>query len=85
MDYSKPTLLAISGPNGAGKSTHIQSMLPAEFEGLSSFDRDKARTVFGEQLSRSGEPAANIPARAGMPSIAKEILAFLKSDSTVTK
>jgi predicted ABC-type ATPase len=44
MDYSKPILLIISGPNGAGKSTHIESMLPASFEGLLSFDRDLTRT-----------------------------------------
>jgi ABC-type Mn2+/Zn2+ transport system ATPase subunit len=44
MDYSKPTLLVISGPNGAGKSTHIQTMLPQEFTGIWSFDRDKTRS-----------------------------------------
>jgi predicted ABC-type ATPase len=50
MDFSKPTLLVISGPNGAGKSTHIQTMLPNEFDGIWSFDRDKTRTQFEEQL-----------------------------------
>ena len=50
MDYSKPTLLVISGPNGAGKSTHIQTMLPPEFEGISSFDRDNTRVQFEKHL-----------------------------------
>jgi predicted ABC-type ATPase len=54
MDYSKPTLLIISGPNGAGKSTHIQIMLPVEFENIYSFDRDKTRTAFAEQLANEG-------------------------------
>jgi len=54
MDYSKPTLFVISGPNGAGKSTHIQTMLPPEFEGISSFDRDKTRTQFAETLQNQG-------------------------------
>jgi predicted ABC-type ATPase len=51
MDYSKPTLLVISGPNGAGKSTHIQTMLPAEFAGIWSFDRDNTRTEFEMALA----------------------------------
>jgi len=46
MDYSKPTLLVISGPNGAGKSTHIQTMLPAVFGQIVSFDRDSIRTEY---------------------------------------
>jgi predicted ABC-type ATPase len=50
MDYTKPTLLVISGPNGAGKSTYINFMLPQEFEGLQSFDRDKTRSEFERQL-----------------------------------
>jgi len=54
MDYSKPTLLVISGPNGAGKSTHIQTMLPKEFDGIWSFDRDHPRTEFEEQLTNEG-------------------------------
>lgn len=64
MDYSKPTLLVISGPNGAGKSTHIQTMLPVEFEGILSFDRDKARTMFEKQLIDTGTPATMITAKA---------------------
>jgi len=58
MDYSKPTLLVISGPNGAGKSTYIGSLLPAEFEGIISFDRDKTRTGFEQEL-RSGQLASD--------------------------
>jgi predicted ABC-type ATPase len=54
MDYSKPTLLVISGPNGAGKSTHIESMLPASFEGLLSFDRDLTRTNIEKKLEKDG-------------------------------
>lgn len=54
MDYSKPTLLVISGPNGAGKSTHIQTMLPKEFDGIWSFDRDLTRTQFEDQLKNAG-------------------------------
>jgi ABC-type Mn2+/Zn2+ transport system ATPase subunit len=54
MDYSKPTLLVISGPNGAGKSTHIQTMLPPEFEGISSFDRDNTRVQFEKTLAGQG-------------------------------
>jgi predicted ABC-type ATPase len=50
MDYSKPTLLVISGPNGAGKSTFIQYLLPDDFEGIVSFDRDKTRTQFELEL-----------------------------------
>lgn len=56
MDYSKPTLLVISGPNGAGKSTHIQSMLPAEFAGIWSFDRGQARSEFEAQLTAQQFP-----------------------------
>jgi predicted ABC-type ATPase len=51
MDYSKPTLFVISGPNGAGKSTHVQTMLPEEFAGVSSFDRDSTRFEFEAQLT----------------------------------
>ena len=54
MDYSKPTLLVISGPNSAGKSTHIQTMLPAEFDGIWSFDRDKTRLEFERTLVNQG-------------------------------
>jgi predicted ABC-type ATPase len=54
MDYSKPTLLVISGPNGAGKSTHIQTMLPKEFDGIWSFDRDLTRTQFEDELRNAG-------------------------------
>lgn len=50
MDYSKPTLIVISGPNGAGKSTHIQTMLPAAFNGIYSFDRDQTRVGFEDEL-----------------------------------
>jgi predicted ABC-type ATPase len=50
MDYSKPTLLVISGPNGAGKSTFIQFLLPDDFEGIVSFDRDKTRSQFEREL-----------------------------------
>jgi len=56
MDYSKPTLLVISGPNGAGKSTYIQSMLPKEFEGISSFNRDEIRVQFERHLVEQGIP-----------------------------
>ena len=54
MDYSKPTLLVVSGPNGAGKSTHIQMMLPAEFAGILSFDRDNTRVQFEKMLEGQG-------------------------------
>lgn len=54
MDYSKPTLLVISGPNGAGESTYIQSMLPKEFEGISSFNRDEIRVQFERHLVEPG-------------------------------
>ena len=64
MDYSKPTLLVISGPNGAGKSTHIQTMLPADFEGIWSFDRDKTRTEFALQLVAERVDVKEIPARS---------------------
>jgi predicted ABC-type ATPase len=57
MDYSKPTLLVISGPNGAGKSTFIASLLPIEFGEIVSFDRDKTRTEFEQELL--GEPFAS--------------------------
>ena len=57
MDYSKPTLLVISGPNGAGKSTFIASLLPVEFGDIVSFDRDKTRTEFEQELL--GEPFAS--------------------------
>jgi len=56
MDYSNPTLLVISGPNGAGKSTYIQSMLPVEFEGIWSFNRDEVRVQFETQLIEEGIP-----------------------------
>lgn len=51
MVYSKPILLVISGPNGAGKSTFINYMLPDEFRGIRSFDRDKTRSDFEKQLA----------------------------------
>lgn len=54
MDYSNPTLLVISGPNGAGKSTHIQTMLPAAFQGIVSFDRDNTRVEFEQKLIAEG-------------------------------
>jgi len=56
MDYSKPTLLVVSGPNGAGKSTYINSLLPEAFEGITSFDRDKTRMSFEQEL-RSDSPS----------------------------
>jgi len=65
MDYTKPTLIVISGPNGAGKSTHIQTMLPLAFEGIYSFDRDKIRVNFENQLRTQGNIGeAEIFARA---------------------
>ncbi len=64
MDYSKPTLLVISGPNGAGKSTYINFMLPTEFEGLQSFDRDKTRSEFERQLSIEGLDPEHLQAKA---------------------
>jgi len=60
MDYSKPTLLVISGPNGAGKSTHIQTMLPKEFSGIWSFDRDLTRVQFEDQLRNEGKDPDDI-------------------------
>ncbi|MBB5284602.1 putative ABC-type ATPase [Rhabdobacter roseus] len=54
MNYSNPTLLVISGPNGAGKSTHIQAMLPENFEGILSFDRDLTRSEFEVLLAGQG-------------------------------
>lgn len=54
MDYAKPTLLVISGPNGAGKSTHIQTMLPEDFQGIVSFDRDNTRVSFEKTLAAAG-------------------------------
>jgi predicted ABC-type ATPase len=60
VDYSKPTLLVISGPNGAGKSTYINTMLPQEFDGLLSFDRDKIRSEFERQLSIDGFDSIHI-------------------------
>jgi predicted ABC-type ATPase len=56
MDYARPTLLVISGPNGAGKSTYIQSMLPEEFTGIWSFNRDEIRVGFENQLISNGAP-----------------------------
>lgn len=60
MDYSKPTLIVISGPNGAGKSTYIQSMLPVEFEGIWSFDRDMTRVQFEKILMGQGIKASEL-------------------------
>jgi predicted ABC-type ATPase len=64
MDYSKPTLIVISGPNGAGKSTHIQMMLPAEFENIRSFDRDKTRTEIANKLIAEGVVLKEIPLKS---------------------
>ncbi|RKR82156.1 putative ABC-type ATPase [Mucilaginibacter gracilis] len=64
MDYSKPTLLVISGPNGAGKSTFIQFLLPDDFEGIVSFDRDKTRTRFEQELRDKNIPEQDIPGQA---------------------
>ena len=64
MDYFKPTLLIISGPNGAGKSTHIRAMLPAEFDNIISFDRDKTRTEFAKQLADEGINSKHISLRS---------------------
>ena len=64
MDYSKPTLIVISGPNGTGKSTHIQKMLPAQFHGIWSFDRDKTRTEFENYLNKNAFNPVEIPAKA---------------------
>ncbi|EHQ25587.1 zeta toxin family protein [Mucilaginibacter paludis] len=64
MDYSKPTLLVISGPNGAGKSTFITSLLPEEFDGIYSFDRDKTRMHFELELSGKGLAADELTASA---------------------
>ena len=60
MDYSKPTLFVISGPNGAGKSTYVQSMLPAELEGIWSFDRDMNRREFEETLQNQKLEASEL-------------------------
>ncbi len=64
MDYSKPTLLVISGPNGAGKSTFIQFLLPDDFEGILSFDRDKTRSGFELQLRAEGISEQEIAGKA---------------------
>lgn len=64
MDYSKPTLLVISGPNGAGKSTFIASLLPEAFEGITSFDRDKARMMFEKELQAEALPPDELTVRA---------------------
>jgi predicted ABC-type ATPase len=64
MDYSKPTLLVVSGPNGAGKSTHIQNMLPDQFEGIFSFDRDQTRVSFEVELRATGFLEIEIVPRA---------------------
>ncbi|MCE6989665.1 zeta toxin family protein [Dyadobacter sp. CY323] len=64
MNYSNPTLLVVSGPNGAGKSTHIQAMLPADFNGIWSFDRDQTRSEFEVLLASQDIPVELIPKRA---------------------
>lgn len=64
MDYFKPTLLVISGPNGAGKSTFIQFLLPDGFEGIVSFDRDKTRSEFENELRAGGMPEQEIAGKA---------------------
>jgi predicted ABC-type ATPase len=64
MDYSKPTLLVISGPNGAGKSTHVQTMLPPDFEGIWSFDRDNTRIEFEKILSDQGTQPSEVLLKA---------------------
>jgi predicted ABC-type ATPase len=64
MDYSKPTLLVISGPNGAGKSTYIQALLPVAFEGITSFDRDKARAGLERRFLAEGVAAGEVAAKA---------------------
>jgi predicted ABC-type ATPase len=64
MDYSKPTLLVISGPNGAGKSTFIASLLPGAFEGIISFDRDKTRTAFEQDLGPENLSSNELAAKA---------------------
>jgi predicted ABC-type ATPase len=64
MDYSKPTLLVISGPNGAGKSTFIQFLLPDDFEGIVSFDRDKTRSEFELQLKGEKIPEREVAGKA---------------------
>jgi hypothetical protein len=64
MDYSKPTLLVISGPNGAGKSTFIASLLPEAFEGITSFDRDKTKMLFEQELSADALPLDELAVRA---------------------
>lgn len=64
MDYSKPTLLVVSGPNGAGKSTFIASLLPEAFEGITSFDRDKTRMAFEQELRAEVHSPDELTARA---------------------
>ncbi|MHA4741286.1 zeta toxin family protein [Dyadobacter sp. MSC1_007] len=77
MNYSKPTLLVISGPNGAGKSTHIQTMLPEAFDGIVSFDRDRYRTNFEQQLADEGVNAEMLTPEATRL-MEKELLNFMK-------
>jgi predicted ABC-type ATPase len=64
MDYSKPILLVISGPNGAGKSTFIQFLLPDDFEGIVSFDRDKTRGQFEQELRAKNLPEHEVAGKA---------------------
>ncbi|SDF46791.1 Predicted ABC-type ATPase [Mucilaginibacter pineti] len=64
MDYSKATLLVISGPNGAGKSTFIASLLPEAFEGITSFDRDKTRMTFEQELQAEALSPDELTVRA---------------------
>jgi len=64
MDYDKPTLLVISGPNGAGKSTFIASLLPVAFQGIVSFDRDKTRTAFEQELRQESLSPDEVTAKA---------------------
>lgn len=64
MDYSKTTLLVISGPNGAGKSTFIASLLPEAFKGITSFDRDKTRMLFEQELWVNALAPDELTARA---------------------
>lgn len=64
MDYSKPTLLVVSGPNGAGKSTYINSLLPEAFEGIISFDRDKTRMSFEQEIRSDPLSADELTAKA---------------------
>lgn len=76
MDYSKPTLLVISGPNGAGKSTYISSMLPAEFGDITSFDRDRTRSNFEDQLRGEGAtlPLLEVKATRMMEEVLVQIM-----------